>query len=260
MHPYIYGFTGVFATMIHDSILTPIDVLKQRAQMAPSYIKSFPKLIKHIIHTEGFLSLYRSFPITLFMNLPTSFILVSANENFKVLFKPKDGHTYLSWFLCGGAAGALASAFTIPFDVIKTKLQTQNCFGVNDNCSNKICAECPAGVKNETSTQKVDYMNKTTESTLKKDKKVLTLSSLNARFYVSNNTNKAEVQAKASAKPAIIYTDILSTIKLIIKEEGFKGFTKGMLPRMLNQAPSAAISWSTYEIAKSHLTKFSTKH
>ena len=39
------------------------------------------------------------------MNIPTSFLLVSANENLKMLTKPKDGHTYLTWFLCAGVAG-----------------------------------------------------------------------------------------------------------------------------------------------------------
>ena len=44
--------------------------------------------------------------------------------------KPGDHH--LTYYLCGGIAGALAAIPTTPFDVIKTKLNTQNCF-------NKIC-------------------------------------------------------------------------------------------------------------------------
>ena len=47
------------------------------------------------------------------MNMPTSFLLVSANENLKMLTRPKDGHSYLTWFLCAGTAGILSSVIII---------------------------------------------------------------------------------------------------------------------------------------------------
>jgi len=28
LHPYLFGLTGIMATLLHDMILTPIDVLK----------------------------------------------------------------------------------------------------------------------------------------------------------------------------------------------------------------------------------------
>lgn len=39
----------------------------------------------------------------------------------------KHGDHHLNYYLCGGLAGALASIPTTPFDVIKTKLNTQAC-------------------------------------------------------------------------------------------------------------------------------------
>ena len=52
---------------------------------------------------------------------------------------------------------------------------------------------------------------------------------------------------------SIKYRNILDTIMTIQREEGFRGFFKGVFPRMVSQAPAAAISWSAYEMAKKFL-------
>jgi len=64
---------------------------------------------------------------------------------------------------------------------------------------------------------------------------------LNFRSFVSNNQNDGT---------KVIDRGILSTAKLIYQEEGLRGFAKGVIPRILTQAPSAAISWTTYELVK----------
>ena len=46
------------------------------------------------------------------------------------------------------------------------------------------------------------------------------------------------------------YTDVLSTIKYIIKNEGYSSFTKGSLARLSINIPSTALSWGTYEMIK----------
>lgn len=56
-------------------------------------------------------------------------------------------------------------------------------------------------------------------------------------------------------EPVIKYKDILSTIKITYKENGLLGFFRGMIPRTIQQAPSAAISWATYETLKNFLSK-----
>jgi hypothetical protein len=63
------------------------------------------------------------------------------------------------------------------------------------------------------------------------------------------------VKHQCSVDSNIKYKDIISTIRIIYRENGLVGgFTKGMLPRVLCNAPSAAISWGTYEIMKHILT------
>jgi len=46
---------------------------------------------------------------------------------------------------------------------------------------------------------------------------------------------------------------------LIKVEEGFKGFYKGVLPKIFSTVPSSAISWSTYEILKKLLLNLENK-
>jgi hypothetical protein len=49
------------------------------------------------------------------------------------------------------------------------------------------------------------------------------------------------------------YCTIKGTIKLIIKEEGFKSMYSGMFHRMMYVLPGAAVSWGAYEYIKSLL-------
>ena len=53
----------------------------------------------------------------------------------------------------------------------------------------------------------------------------------------------------------IKYTNIRRTIQIIINEEGFRGFFKGTIPKIISTVPSSAISWSVYEIIKKYLLK-----
>ena len=56
-------------------------------------------------------------------------------------------------------------------------------------------------------------------------------------------------------KKVIRYSNFIQTIKKIILEEGYVALWRGAFPRILVQAPSAAISWTAYEFAKNCLSK-----
>lgn len=43
------------------------------------------------------------------------------------------------------------------------------------------------------------------------------------------------------------YSDFLTTMKYIYRNEGIWSFTKGVFPRMCINVPSTALSWGTYE-------------
>lgn len=72
---------------------------------------------------DGFKGLYRSYPITVFMNFPFNAIVVCANENLKTWIKPWErSNPHFWYFLCAGVAGGIAGMLTNPLDVVKTRL------------------------------------------------------------------------------------------------------------------------------------------
>jgi len=61
------------------------------------------------------------------MNLPFGSLIVVLNEKLKHSFGVKDGDNSWKYYFCGAVAGGLSSIPTTPVDVIKTKLNTQDC-------------------------------------------------------------------------------------------------------------------------------------
>jgi solute carrier family 25 iron transporter 28/37 len=125
------AIAGGIATIAHDSIMTPCDVIKQRMQLG--CYESLGHCVRHMRENEGYVAFYRSVPITLAMNVPFGATFVATNEVMKRLFrlsesgKPSEKLRVLPWyFVSAGMSGAVAALVTQPFDVIKTRLQTQD--------------------------------------------------------------------------------------------------------------------------------------
>lgn len=116
--------SGAMATLCHDIVLTPADVVKQRLQLGT--YRSSLYCFQHIIRNEGIQALYRSLSVTLFMNVPYHALLVTVNEFLiKMYPRKKNSNSIYTYFLYAGIGGAIAGALTNPIDVIKTRLQTQ---------------------------------------------------------------------------------------------------------------------------------------
>mmetsp|Transcript_81434 Transcript_81434/g.174336 ORF Transcript_81434/g.174336 Transcript_81434/m.174336 type:complete len:358 (-) Transcript_81434:63-1136(-) len=129
--PLRAALCGAAATACHDAILTPMDLVKQRMQLG--CYRNVGECLRLVLRLEGMRGLYRSMPTTMAMNIPFGSVLVATNESLKVSFgivhmKREDARASLPWhFLSAGLGGALASGATQPLDVIKTRLQTQDC-------------------------------------------------------------------------------------------------------------------------------------
>eukprot|EP00455_Lapot_gusevi_P028195 TRINITY_DN299_c0_g4_i2.p1 TRINITY_DN299_c0_g4~~TRINITY_DN299_c0_g4_i2.p1 ORF type:complete len:325 (-),score=94.33 TRINITY_DN299_c0_g4_i2:234-1208(-) len=184
-HPLINALSGACATMAHDAVVTPLDVLKQRMQIHGDRYGSLLRCARHVVETDGLGAFYRSYPTTLAMNVPFMAVYFATYESFKQALRDKSGELgTLQHFIAGGGAGALGGMFSTPLDVIKTRIQ----LGTD------------GGRK---------------------------------------------------------YSGALDVIRSIHKEEGWRGFTRGMPARVLYFMPSAAVCWTTYETVKIFL-KFST--
>jgi len=133
-HPLRMAACGALASTVHDVILTPTDVIKQRLQLG-CYRGPFDCL-RSILHTEGVFALYRSLPVTLVSNAPNTAVLAVVNEGMKNALGLNRGSHYsdLPWFFfSAGVGGAVAAAMTLPLDVVKTRLQTDGAMNATNS-------------------------------------------------------------------------------------------------------------------------------
>lgn len=120
-----YVVSAVSATLMHDAISNPTEVIKQRMQMYNSPYKSVINCAKAVYKQEGLSAFYRSYTTQLVMNLPYHAIHFSTYEFFQELLNKDRLYNPMVHVVAGGAAGAAAAAFTTPLDVCKTLLNTQ---------------------------------------------------------------------------------------------------------------------------------------
>eukprot|EP00096_Caligus_rogercresseyi_P013530 TRINITY_DN6168_c0_g1_i1.p1 TRINITY_DN6168_c0_g1~~TRINITY_DN6168_c0_g1_i1.p1 ORF type:complete len:398 (+),score=96.46 TRINITY_DN6168_c0_g1_i1:136-1194(+) len=122
---WIQGIAGVGATICHDSLMSPAEVVKQRMQMCCSKFSSASVAIRSIYHNEGLRAFYRSFLTSLSMNIPYQVSHFWTYELFTSLLNPGGLYNPGVHFVAGALAGAVASTVTMPLDVCKTLLNTQ---------------------------------------------------------------------------------------------------------------------------------------
>ncbi|KAH8383976.1 hypothetical protein KR009_011558 [Drosophila setifemur] len=120
-----YVISGVVATVIHDAISSPTDVIKQRMQMYNSPYTSVVTCIRDVYKKEGFKAFYRAYGTQLVMNLPYQTIHFTTYEFFQNKLNLERKYNPPVHMVAGGAAGACAAAITTPLDVVKTLLNTQ---------------------------------------------------------------------------------------------------------------------------------------
>ncbi|GLE04777.1 hypothetical protein PINS_up013756 [Pythium insidiosum] len=223
--PLASGASGVCATVCHDLIMTPMDVVKQRLQLG--YYTGVSNCIKTVIRQEGVRALYISFPTTFLMNLPYSMIMVSANETFKKILNPSGDMNVGAYMASGAMAGALAGMLTNPLDVAKTRLQTQMLLIEED-------ASCPSRAQCATQLQARGGVTLTVPETC--------------------SIRRGESRPR-EPKLRVQYRGLLDALVQIRAQEGYAGFFRGVLPRVLVHAPSVAVSWTTFEVLKKTLDR-----
>lgn len=120
-----YMMSAVVATLIHDAVSNPTEVIKQRLQMYNSPYKSVIACMKGVYQNEGPKAFYRSYATQLIMNIPHQTIHFMTYEFFQNMLNHERKYNPPVHVVAGGAAGACAAAITTPLDVVKTLLNTQ---------------------------------------------------------------------------------------------------------------------------------------
>ncbi|OCT86552.1 mitoferrin-1 [Xenopus laevis] len=119
------GVAGSLATLLHDAVMNPAEVVKQRMQMYNSPYRSMLHCIQSVRRTEGIGAFYRSYTTQLFMNIPFQAIHFITYEFTQEQLNPQRQYHPGSHIVSGAIAGAVAAAATTPLDVCKTLLNTQ---------------------------------------------------------------------------------------------------------------------------------------
>ncbi|XP_053874398.1 mitoferrin-1 isoform X1 [Malaclemys terrapin pileata] len=119
------GIAGSMATLLHDAVMNPAEVVKQRMQMYNSPYKTVLECIRTVHRTEGLGAFYRSYTTQLTMNVPFQAIHFITYEFMQEQINPRREYNPRSHILSGAIAGAVAAAATTPLDVCKTLLNTQ---------------------------------------------------------------------------------------------------------------------------------------
>ncbi|XP_054009414.1 mitoferrin-1-like [Hylaeus anthracinus] len=122
----VYGTAGCIATLLHDGVMNPAEVVKQRLQMYNSPYRNVMTCIKSIYKTEGLYAFYRSYTTQLAMNVPFQMIHFMTYEVSQIFTNPRHMYNPPAHIVSGALAGAVAAAITTPLDVCKTLLNTQN--------------------------------------------------------------------------------------------------------------------------------------
>lgn len=232
-----HGIAGVAATVAHDAVMNPAEVVKQRMQMFCCPYNSTLECARCVLKSEGMGAFYRSYKVQLLMNIPfhvTHFMVYEATQGH---LNPKKRYDPLSHLVSGGVAGGIAAAITTPLDVCKTVLNTQENLYSNNNKCDSMAKKCPpssvpgkSGLGSHLKSWGILSWRRT--------------HSLNTQHTVLSPTPIEEM------RPGQVVVGMREAYKQILRSKGRAGLLSGIQARVLFQVPGTAIAWSVYEFFK----------
>ncbi|KAJ1406012.1 Mitochondrial substrate/solute carrier [Sesbania bispinosa] len=113
-----HAFSGALAGICVSLCLHPFDTIKTVIQSCRAEHRSIFYIGKSIVSDRGW-------GAVLCRNIPHSIVKFYTYESLKQAMPSNIQSNTFQTLVCGGLAGSTAALFTTPFDVIKTRLQTQ---------------------------------------------------------------------------------------------------------------------------------------
>jgi solute carrier family 25 iron transporter 28/37 len=260
---------GTLAGIAEHCVMFPVDSIKTRLQMITDGTTASTKSIYSL---KG---LWKGVG-SMFMGAgPAHAVYYGSYEYFKHKMNIDEGKSHVKEATAGAIATVLSEAVLNPFDVIKQRMQVQSSKGMV-NCGLNILRKEGIGAFyvsypttllmnipfNSIHFIIYEYYRKKLNPTGKYDPKSHIIAGAMAGGIASIITNPLDVSKTllqlrgTSADSAIVNANGLwQASKIIYRRNGLIGFTKGMVPRMLYNMPSTAISWTAYEFCKYFLNK-----
>ncbi|KAF2278373.1 asparaginyl-tRNA synthetase [Westerdykella ornata] len=272
---------GAFAGIAEHSVMYPIDLLKTRMQVvnpSPTAVYTgVSNAMVTITRVEGFRTLWRGLSSVVLGAGPAHAVYFASYEAVKHALGGNEGgheeHHPLAAAASGAAATITSDALMNPFDaVIKQRMQLQgSVYKSVPHCAREVfrtegisafyvsypttlCMTVPF-----TALQFMAYesISKVINPTGRYDPTThCTAGGLAGGFAAGLTTPldviKTLLQTRGNATEAELrnVSGLWEAAKLIHRREGYKGFFRGLKPRIITTMPSTAICWSAYEMAK----------
>jgi solute carrier family 25 folate transporter 32 len=196
-----------------------------------------------IFKTEGWRGFYRGLLPSLFgvTHVAVQFPLY---ERFKDIARERDGSDDLSpatILTCSSSAKMIASVLTYPHEVLRTRLQMQPRLANNTTASSTPALGAAAQQQRSIHTASLD--NRARHPAVAPPFASTLQSSAKRRRGISSMGNTGNR-----------YTGVIQACKTIAREEGLRGFYRGMGVNLVRTVPSSALTILTYEVMMQHLT------
>lgn len=272
---------GAFAGIMEHFVMFPIDALKTRIQSQAAGSASHKNMIEHISKistTEGSMALWKGVQSMILGAGPAHAVYFATYEFMKArLIKPEELQTHqpLKTAISGATATIAADALMNPFDTIKQRMQL----------SQKSSTWKVAKQIYKTEGLRAYYYSYPTTIAMN-----IPFVSLNFVIYESStkilnpgnaynplihclcgglsgatcaalttplDCIKTVLQVRGSESISLEIMKKADTFKkaakAIYEVHGWKGFLRGLKPRVVANMPATAISWTAYECAKHFL-------
>lgn len=272
---------GAFAGIAEHTVMYPIDAIKTRMQIvgAPGSAAAYKGMLDgtyKIALSEGVRSLWRGMSSVIIGAGPAHAVYFATYEAVKhTMGGNKAGEHHPLAAVTSGACATIASdALMNPFDVIKQRMQMKDSAKIYrsmPDCARTIYrneglaafyVSYPTTLSMTvpfTALQFLAYESISTSMnpTKKYDPTTHCLAGGVAGGFAAALTTPMDViktmlQTRGAHSDAELrnVNGFMSGCRLLYAREGFRGFFKGMRPRVVTTMPSTAICWSAYEASK----------
>ncbi|EQB53551.1 hypothetical protein CGLO_06713 [Colletotrichum gloeosporioides Cg-14] len=273
---------GAFAGIAEHTVMYPIDAIKTRMQVLnPNPSAVYNGVIQgtyRIASREGVLSLWRGMSSVVAGAGPAHAVYFATYEAVKHVMGGNQAgvHHPLAAATSGACATIASDALMNPFDVIKQRMQIQDSakmYRSMTDCAKYVYkteglaafyVSYPTTLSMTVPFTALQFLAYESISTAmnpskKYDPTTHCLAGAVAGGFAAALTTPMDViktmlQTRGTATdPALRNVNgFMAGCRLLYEREGFRGFFKGVRPRVVTTMPSTAICWSAYEASKAY--------
>ncbi|KAJ4835194.1 Protein MITOFERRINLIKE 1, chloroplastic [Turnera subulata] len=279
------GIAGAFTYLC----LLPLDTIKTKMQTKGAsqiYSSTLDAVVK-TFQDKGILGFYRGVSAVIVGSAASSAVYFGTCEFGKSILSKLDNYPAVLIPPTAGAMGNIASsAIMVPKELIIQRmqagakgrswevmlkiLQKDGILGLYAGYSATLLRNLPAGVLSYSSFEylKAAVLSKTEKGNLQPIESVCCgalAGAISATITTPLDVVKTRLMTQvnrdvADKVAAAMYSGISSTVKQILKEEGWVGLTRGMGPRVLHSACFSALGYFAFETARLTLLHQYLKH